>query len=113
MADMSASGEGDAEESFQIPLAWPIDLASQAQPVNQALFAWDQDNREVVYMMFGHVGPPIWLTPDAAKQHATQFGETLAVQPRGSFIMSRYRAEEVWNALGRHLGKITDEPQPQ
>ncbi|MCV7385379.1 hypothetical protein [Mycolicibacter longobardus] len=109
---MSTSGTEGIEE-FQVPLAWPVDLASQAVPVNQVLFAWDQENRDVVYAMFGHLGPPLWLTPEVARQHAAEFGEALAVQPRGSFILSRSRAEEIWTVLGRHLGKIPNEQAPQ
>jgi hypothetical protein len=107
---MTAVGES-APEGFQIPLAWPVDLASQAQPVNQALFAWDQDNHDVLYAMFGHVGPPLWLSPEQLQQFAESF-QALAVQPRGSFVISRTKAEEIWDALGRHLGKLPSEPGP-
>lgn len=114
MAAMSPAGEGtNTDATFEIPLAWPVDLASQAVPVNQALFAWDQDNREVIYVMLGHLGPPIWLSEEAAKEHTAQFGDAIPVQPRGSFIITRSRAEEIWGALGRHLGKLPDEQATQ
>ncbi|OZE80777.1 hypothetical protein CH304_16225 [Rhodococcus sp. 15-649-1-2] len=95
----------EAVGEFQVQTVWPADLAAQAQVVNQCLFAWDEANRDVVYMLFGHVAPPLFLTPETAHQYLEQNGAQIPIQPRGSFIVSRSRAEEIWEALGRHLGK--------
>lgn len=104
---MSESGEGDAKE-FQLQPRWPLDAASQAQVVNQFICAWGQGNHEVMYLVLGHVPPPLWLSPAALEEWAAE-NDTIDVQPRGSFHMSKAAAEELWNILGKHLGKLPSE----
>ncbi|MFV9634858.1 hypothetical protein [Mycobacterium neumannii] len=94
------------EDSAQLFPAWPLDAAAHAQVVNQAICAWDQGNREgVMYLTLGHVPPPLWLRQEEARQFAAE-NDSIEVQPRGSFAMSRAAAEELWEILGRHLGKL-------
>ena len=105
---MTDSGEvGDAGRPFELKLqlAWPNNLGAQAQPVNQVVFTWDQNYHDMLYMYLGHVAQPLWLTDDVARQRAAEVGNTLAVEPKGVFVMGRARAEELWEALGKHLGK--------
>ncbi len=104
MTGMSTPGEGKAIE-IQLQPKWPLDAASQAQAVNQVVCAWDQGGHDVMYLVLGHVPPPLWLTPGAAEEWASQ-NDSIDVQPRGSFIMSQKTAEDMWNILGRHLGKL-------
>lgn len=101
MTDVSEIGE----DSVQLTPLWPVDAGSQAQVVNQAVCAWDQGNQEIMYLMLGHVPPPLWLRLEDARRFAAE-NDTISVQLRGSFIMSRRAAEEIWDILGRHLGKL-------
>lgn len=94
---------------IQLQAIWPEDLAAQAQIVNQCVFTFDQDYPDVVYMLLGHAASPLWLSPEVAAERVQQFGTSIAIQPRGSFVIGRKRAEEIWQALGRHLGKLPSE----
>lgn len=93
------------EDSVQLTPKWPSDAASQAQVVNQVVCAWDQGNQDIMYLVLGHIPPPLWLRLDDAVKFAAE-NDTIEVQPRGSFVMSRCAAEEIWDILGRHLGKL-------
>jgi hypothetical protein len=93
-------------DRIELKVLWPETLAAEAQVVNQALFVCDQESQDVVYFVLGHVAPPLWLTPDAARERLGRVGNEIHVQPRGSFLMSRKRAEDMWEALGKHLGKL-------
>ncbi|WP_156765939.1 hypothetical protein [Mycobacterium sp. E342] len=97
------SGEPIAEN---VELRWPDDMGTEAAVVNQVLFAWDQQLQDAVYMYLGHVAPPPWLTPESAQEGLARMGNTIVIAPRGSFVLNRSRAEELWDALGRHLGKL-------
>lgn len=103
---MTDSGEVQAEPPLELQLVWPEDVGAVAQPVNQVVFAFDQNFHDMVYMNVGHVPPPLWMSGDIAKERAAEIGNRLVVQPRGSFVMSRGRAEELWRALGIHLGLL-------
>jgi hypothetical protein len=89
----------------QFELVWPDDVGAEAQPVNKAMFAWDEDNRDVVYMYLAHLPPVPWATPEIADRRAKEIENKLPVASKGSFILSRKRAEELWETLGNHLGK--------
>lgn len=86
-------------------LVWPDDVGADAEAVNQFVVAWDQDLRDVLYLYFGHVAPPPWLSAEIATERIQALGNQIAVQPKGSFMLSRTRAEQLWSVLGRHLGK--------
>jgi hypothetical protein len=101
MTDVSETGE----DSVQLTPRWPLDAASQAQIVNQVVCAWDQGNRDTMYLVLGHIPPPLWLRQEDAMKFAAE-NDAIDVQPRGSFVMSRHAAEEIWDILGRHLGKL-------
>jgi hypothetical protein len=92
-----------------VDLVWPDDIGANAAAVNQVMFANDQSIQDVVYLYLGHIAPPPWLTEGAAQQRLQALGNTLPVTAKGSFVMSRTRAEELWLALGRHLGKLPPE----
>ncbi len=103
---MTDPGEVPAEQQFELQLAWPDDVGAEAQPVNQVVFAFDQNFHDMVYMNLGHVPPPLWVSLEVAQERAAELGNRLQVHPRGSFVMSRGRAEELWRALGMHLGLL-------
>lgn len=98
------------QQQVQVQIAWPDGLADQAQLCNQFMFAFDgaESNGQGaagIYLLVGHVAPPIWATSEeAVAEHVAKFGHTVPVQPRGSFFMSRGKAIELWETLGKHLG---------
>jgi hypothetical protein len=106
-----AAGPPSSEEpssdpqGVKIELVWPEDIGADAQPVNQVVVSFDQAVEEVVYLYLGHVSPPPWVSGDIGKR-IQELGYKLPVTPKGSFILSRTRAEELWTVLGRHLGKL-------
>ncbi|MDP7703245.1 hypothetical protein [Mycobacterium sp. TY815] len=104
-ADSADEPEHDIVEKA-IDVRWPDDMGANVEAVNQVIFAWDQASSDAVYMYLGHIGPPPWLSPDAAEERLAAAGGSLLVAPKGSFILGRDRAEEMWLALGRHLGKL-------
>lgn len=108
MTEVGQTGDAlpAAPAQYDLDLHWPSDIGAQAQVVNKALFAWDETQQDVVYMYLGHVAPPPWLTPEEAAERGKELGSKFPVEPQGSFIMSRRRAEELWEALGKHLGKL-------
>jgi hypothetical protein len=109
MSTMTEPTPQPGPETIEVQTIWPENLGAEAQVVNQAVFTWDQDSRDVVYMLLGHVAPPVWLSQETAQQRIAELGNAIPVQPRGSFLMSRKRAEDIWRALGKHLGKLTAE----
>lgn len=98
-----------AVDGFPVTPVWPEDYAGQAQPVNQVVFAQpiplgDGGLDDGVYMLLGHLAPPIWLDPVAVTDGVQRTQGRFEIEPRGSFYLSRARAEEIWRVLGRHLG---------
>ncbi|HZE16813.1 MAG TPA: hypothetical protein VE197_14530 [Mycobacterium sp.] len=105
---MTQPSEGPSAEPIaeNVGLRWPDDMGVDAQPVNQVMFLWDQLITDALYMYLGHVAPPPWSSPEDAQESLATTGNKIYISPRGSFILSRTRAEELWEALGRHLGKL-------
>lgn len=89
-----------------VQVRWPDDIGANAEAVNQVVFAFDQLISDVIYMYLGHVGPPPWVSPEVAQERLAATGNTITIEPKGSFVLSRTRAEELWEALGKHLGKL-------
>ncbi len=89
-----------------VQVRWPDDIGANALPVNQVVFSYDQLIPDVVYMYLGHIAPPPWLTPEVAAERLDLVGGSLPIAAQGSFILSRTRAEELWEALGKHIGKL-------
>lgn len=108
---MSAPGDptGPAPEDevlATVNIAWPDNIGSHATPVNQVLFARDQQFTDSVYMYLGLLAPPPWLTGEIAAQRVREIGNVLPIEPKGVFVLSRSRALELWQALGQHLGVL-------
>lgn len=90
----------------QVQLAWPDGLADQASVANQFFLLSDGDDESSgSYLLFGHVGPPAWATPEVVQQKLEQTGGVLPVQPRGAFFMSRHRLRELHKLIHDHLGE--------
>ncbi|MBF6515540.1 hypothetical protein IU421_14805 [Nocardia cyriacigeorgica] len=94
------------EHQIQLTAKWPEGAAGGAVPVNQAVFAWDQNQRDMMYMMLGHIAPPLWQSPEQAARRAEEMNGSIDVILRGSYVLSRQKAEEIWRALGTHLGLL-------
>jgi hypothetical protein len=92
-----------------VELRWPDDVGADAQAVNQVLVSWDQEITDILYVYLGHVAPPPWLTGEIAQERLAEIGNQMKVTPKGAFVLSRSRAEELWSVLGRHLGKLPPE----
>src|SRR5690349_5428703 len=105
-----ASGPPKSPEELAAALAvdvrWPDDIGANAEAVNQVVISWDQDVTDMLYLYLGHVAPPPWLSADIAADRLAQVGNRLEVTPKGAFVLSRTRAEEIWTVLGQHLGKL-------
>ncbi len=91
-----------------LPASWPGDFSFDPQVINQVAITFDQGNPELVYLMFGHIGPPLWMTDDAVEQGIAQYEAEggVPVTTRGSFVVSRTRAIEIWESMGRMLGTL-------
>ena len=101
------SEDGPSPEAMveNVQVRWPDDIGANAEAVNQVLFSYDQTLTDVIYMYLGHIAPPPWSSPEVAQERLAAAGNSLDITPKGSFVLSRTRAEELWEALGRHLGK--------
>ncbi len=99
----------DPSASSELQVVWPTDVSTSATIINQCAFSWDQDNRDLVYMMLGHVGPPLFSSPETVAGFLEESNGKIRVTPRGSFAVSTSRAFEIWDALGRHLGVLPNE----
>ena len=108
MANPGEANEVELEVTFQ--LVWPENAGNRAVAVNQVVFAWDQSYTDMVYMHLGHAAtpPPRWVNLDVMQKRLADAAEgsgiELAVEPVGSFVLSRPRALELYRALGKHLG---------
>lgn len=90
--------------------AWPVLAANEPIAVNQfalvpgtPLQSGEPDGLSV--LMLGHVAQPLLSSVDQAELFWEAHGHSLAVQVRGSFMMSTRRLEELYDVIGRHLGK--------
>lgn len=104
------NGAGGDTQELTFQTRWPEGLTENAQVINQ--FAMVNDNtpgEPGMYLLLGHIGAPVWTTPDHARQIAEETSGILGIAPRGSFFLSRFRAEELWGMLGKHLGKLPAE----
>lgn len=89
-----------------VQLEWPADSTREAAVVTHAAVLWDgEDSLQGVYLLLGHLAPPVWTTPEEAERNLTASGGRLPVDLRGAFFMTRTRAKELWMALGQHLEK--------
>jgi hypothetical protein len=103
-----SAGEPSPDEVMvdNVQVRWPDDIGANAEAVNQVVFSYDQLIPDVVYMYLGHIAPPPWVSPEVAAERLTAVGGTLPITAKGAFALSRTRAEELWEALGKHLGKL-------
>ncbi|WP_137149462.1 hypothetical protein [Mycolicibacterium sp. CR10] len=111
---MTQPGVGPVDPSVDdsaenVETRWPDYVGANAVAVNQVLFAWDQTIQDMLYMYLGHIAPPPWLSVEVGQERIAELGYKLDILPKGAFVLSRTRAEELWTVLGRHLGKLPPE----
>lgn len=106
MTQPSADRPSPEPLAENVQVRWPDDTGTDSVAVNQVLFSFDQAITDVVYMYVGHVAPPPWPSSEIAHERLAANSNTLQIVPKGSFVMSRTNAEDLWQALGRHLGKL-------
>ncbi|WP_421840545.1 hypothetical protein [Mycobacterium sp.] len=93
-------------EQVNIELVWPPQATQDAQVVTHAAILLDAEpSRQGMYLLLGHLGPPAWASPGEARRQLEDCGGKLPVALRGSFFLTRARAEELWKVLGAHLHK--------
>jgi hypothetical protein len=92
-------------QSLKIQSIWPEGLAENPQVVNQFVIANDPAGPEGVYLVFGHLASPVWLSEEHAEQRLKQLGGALTINGRGAFYMTRANAERLRQILDTHLKK--------
>jgi len=97
-------------ESRQIEVraVWPEGALNSAQVTNQfalvtppATSSGEPD--EGLYVLLGHVGPPLWGTEEDAAAASVNGRFEMPIQMNAALYMSRARAEELARALLAHL----------
>jgi hypothetical protein len=102
MAAMDAPGGG----RFPVKVVWPADATRDAAVVTHAAILWDgEDSLQGVYLLLGHLAPPMWESPEDAERQLAESDSRVPIDMRGAFFMTRARAKELWIALGQHLEK--------
>lgn len=103
---MTATEPPDEDEpGLQVRAIWPEGLSESAQVVNQFALTDDPAGPGAVYLLFGHLAAPVWLSQDHAKQRLRQLGGAVTIGSRGAFYMTRGNAERLRDALDTHLKK--------
>lgn len=90
---------------IQVQAVWPEGLASAAQVVNQFAISDDAAGPGAAYLMFGHLGAPVFVSPEQAQQRLRQQGNAVPVTPRGAFYMTLGNIERLRDLLTDYLGK--------
>jgi hypothetical protein len=108
MRAMTQAGES-LNDGVQVDFAWPAGAAQGAKVVNQFLLAdgapTGTGGPDGVYLLVGHLAPPIWRSPEEARKILNENGGRLRIEQHGTFHLSRARLEELYDVVGRHLGK--------
>lgn len=100
-------------ENFQIQVRWPRDVVADAQFANQvavgpAAGTPTGEPEGGVYVIFGHVAPPLIGDPAEMERFMSE-GGILPISPRGTFYLPKVRATELFMMLGQQLGLIGGE----
>jgi hypothetical protein len=99
---MTAPGPGSG---VQVQAIWPEGLSESAQVANQFALTDDPAGPGAVYLLFGHLAAPVWLSQEHAEQRLKQLGGAVTINPRGAFYMTRANAERLRDILDSHLKK--------
>ena len=107
----SSSPPGD-EQPLTITASWPPDANAGAQVSNLQAWQWDQD-RVGVYVMFGHIGVPVFVAPgDRERWEAEHPDSRLPVDTLGAFYLTERVAKDLCLGLANHLGLPVTEGAP-
>jgi hypothetical protein len=96
---------GPAPFQIQVQAVWPEGIASAAQVVNQFAISDDATSPGAVYLMLGHLGAPVFVSPEQAEQRLKQQGNAIPINPRGAFYMTMGNIERLRDLLTDHLAK--------
>jgi hypothetical protein len=88
---------------IQVQAVWPEGLSDGAQVATQFALADDPAGPGALYLMFGHLAAPVWLSQEHAEQRLKQLGGAVTISPRGAFYMTRGTAERLRDLLDSHL----------
>ncbi|MDO3636005.1 hypothetical protein [Mycolicibacterium arseniciresistens] len=95
---------------IEITAAWPSAPHTRSLVANLSAFQWDQD-RAGVYLMFGAVGVPIWLSDqDRDDWLAAHPDHRIPVEPIASVYMNKERVTDLVMKLGAHIGLRVENP---
>jgi hypothetical protein len=97
------TGSEEVEAGLQVQAIWPEGLSEAAQVANQFALTDDPAGPGAVYLMFGHLAAPVWLSQEHAEQRLKQLGGSVTISPRGAFYMTRANAERLRDLLDSHL----------
>lgn len=107
---VSEQGPTVDETTAEVRIVWPVDASMDAVVANQfvvadgpAIGSGDGGDGSV-YMVFGHVAPPVVVDPEQMRAYVEKNGSTLEIRIAAALVMTRARAAEVHAILGRHLG---------
>lgn len=105
--EVSASTPGPERKAVQARVTWPVDSAANAQVVNHIAVAdgarLGSENPEgSIYIIFGHVAPPMLATAEDVEQFFREQPE-LRVEVRATVFMTVARAAELHQMLGERL----------
>ncbi|EYR62160.1 hypothetical protein N866_11170 [Actinotalea ferrariae CF5-4] len=103
---------------YSVRVTWPVDAAADALPVNQVAVLQGADTEfgpeGSVYLVLGHVAPPLIPDPLAAERFFTSGEASLDVRVRAAVYLTRPRAMELYRSLGQQLeimnSRATGEP---
>jgi hypothetical protein len=110
MTFMTASFPGGGQVT--ITAAWPHTAHVGARVSNIHLYQWDQE-RTGLYLIMGHIGLPIWETPDdRVRWEEDHPDHRVAVETLGTFYMTEQVARDLCEGLVAHLGLTVVEKAP-
>ncbi|MFD6094519.1 hypothetical protein ACFWGN_20600 [Oerskovia sp. NPDC060338] len=104
------------DQGFLVRTVWEEGLLDDAQFVNQfavtqAPSVSPEEDDGGFYLAFGHVGPPMLLTPEDTKAFFEGGPRELKVKSYGAYYLSESRAKQLVQVLAEQLGRKLDSPR--
>jgi hypothetical protein len=94
----------DPDQPVQVQAIWPEGMSEAAQVANQFALSNDVTGPGGVYLLFGHLAAPVFLSPEHARQRMEQLGGAVTIQPRAALYLTRENAVRLRELLDAHLG---------
>lgn len=115
MSDLAESGAMAGEEpsifnwSEQLAERWPADTVAAPSFADRFVVSSAGADPDHLYLAFGKMPNPVWLTEEDRADGLRQCGGVLPITVRGTMVVSRKTAEQIYNALGEQLGRTNSE----